>query len=202
VDDASSPDFLTQYWQSLVASSNPRQVFLTQYWAEKPDAYFLVWMMPPGILLSHYPVGPVASPRCVAHSSYYFGGSEVHYAASSSLLIFWDSQLTSDHLTQARAILRPVRPSGRSPNNTAIYAYIPSLLTKNAHESKHIVDSIWTHLSRHGDAHVYHHFTHPLATWEMSPGVGVNLACVSAIHLHHPLLIRTFNYLPSTLLGS
>ncbi|KAJ8585658.1 hypothetical protein M405DRAFT_824612 [Rhizopogon salebrosus TDB-379] len=64
--------------------------------------------MPPGILLSHYPVGPVASPRCVAHSSYYFGGSEVHYAASSSLLIFWDSQLTSDHLTQARAILRPV----------------------------------------------------------------------------------------------
>jgi len=33
----------------------------------------------------------------------------------SSLLIFWDSQLTSDHLTQARATLRPVRPSGRSP---------------------------------------------------------------------------------------
>jgi hypothetical protein len=43
-----------------------------------------------------------------------------------------DSQLTSDHLTQARAILRPVGPSGRSPNNAAIYAYIPSLLTKNA----------------------------------------------------------------------
>ncbi|KAJ8582919.1 hypothetical protein M405DRAFT_829809 [Rhizopogon salebrosus TDB-379] len=67
-------------------------------------------MVPSGILLSHYPVGPVASPRCVARSSYYFGESEVHYAASSSLLIFWDSQLTSDHLTQARAILRPVRP--------------------------------------------------------------------------------------------
>jgi hypothetical protein len=28
-----------------------------------------------------------------------FWGSEVHYAASSSLLIFWDPQLTSDHLT-------------------------------------------------------------------------------------------------------
>jgi hypothetical protein len=146
--------------QSLVASSNSRQVFSPntgqRTWrplsrvddassppptlarfshsilGRGPDAHFLVWMMPPGILLSHYPVGPVASPRCVAHSSYYFGGSEVHYAASSSLLIFWDSQLTSDHLTQARAILRPVRPSGRSPNNAAIYAYTPSLLTKNA----------------------------------------------------------------------
>jgi hypothetical protein len=118
VDDASSP------LQTLARFSHP-------ILGREPDAHFLLWMVPSGILLSHYPVGPVASPRCVARSSYYFGESEVHYAASSSLLIFWDSQLTSDHLTQARAILRPVRPSGRSPNNAAIYAYIPPL-TKNA----------------------------------------------------------------------
>jgi len=34
----------------------------------------------------------------------------------------WDLQITSDHLTQARVTLRPVRPSGHSPNNVAIYA--------------------------------------------------------------------------------
>jgi len=44
----------------------------------------------------------------------------------------WRRCPTLDHLTQARATLRSVRPSGRSPNNAAIYAYIPSLLTKNA----------------------------------------------------------------------
>jgi len=43
----------------------------------------------------------------------------------------WDSQITSDHLTQARATLRPVRPSGHSPSDVAIYAYISSPLTKN-----------------------------------------------------------------------
>jgi hypothetical protein len=79
--------------------------------------------MPPGFLLSRYPIGPVASPRCVARSSYYFWeirGSLCCVIPTPNILGF------AAHLTQARAIFRPVRPSGRSPYNAAIYAYIPS----------------------------------------------------------------------------
>ena len=106
------------------------------------DAHFLLWIAPlphnstrvgdwhPCISLSHYPISPVASPQCIARSTYYFGGSEVYYVVVITPI--WDSQITPDHLTQARATLWPVRPSGRPPNNVAMYAYIPSPLTKNA----------------------------------------------------------------------
>jgi len=55
----------------------------------------------------------------------------------SSLLIFWVSQLTSDHLTQARATLRPVRPSGRSPKqrcNLCIHLFSLRLPHESAHK--------------------------------------------------------------------
>ena len=55
----------------------------------------------------------------------------------SSLLIFWDSQLTSDHLTQARATLRPVRPSGRSPKqccNLCIHLFSLRVPHESAHK--------------------------------------------------------------------
>jgi hypothetical protein len=96
------------------------------------DDHFLMWMMPPGFLLSHYPIGPVASPRCVARSSYYFWEIRGSLRCVFPTPNIWDLQLTSDHLTQARAILKPVRPSGHSPNDAAIYAYIPSPLAKSA----------------------------------------------------------------------
>jgi len=60
----------------------------------------LMWMMPSCILLSNYPTGPVASPRCIAaaaHGSYHFGDLRFTMLCRSSLLIFRDLQLTSDH---------------------------------------------------------------------------------------------------------
>ena len=103
-------------------------------------APLLTWIVPPCILLSNCPTGPVASPRCVAaaHGSYHFGDMRFTTLRRSSLLIFWDPQLTSDHLTQARATLRPVRPSGRSPKqrcNLCIHLF--SL--RVPHESTHKV---------------------------------------------------------------
>ena len=100
----------------------------------------LMWMMPPCILLSNYPTGPVGSPRYVAaaHSSYHFVDPRFTTLRRSSLLIFWDSQPTLDHLTQARATLRPVRPSGRSPKQRCnLCTHLFSL--RVPHESAHKV---------------------------------------------------------------
>ena len=99
----------------------------------------LTWMMPPCILLSNYPTGPVASPRCVAaaHGSYHFGDPRSTMLHCSSLLIFWDSQLTSDHLTQARATLRSVHPSGHSPKqrcNLCIHLFSLRVPHESAHK--------------------------------------------------------------------
>ena len=47
------------------------------------------------------------------------------------------SQLTSDHLTQARATLRPLRPSGRSPKqccNLCIHLFSLRVLHESAHK--------------------------------------------------------------------
>jgi len=113
-----STSHLSNSWQddtSTPRTTSPHADACILMWMMLPPAPLLIWMILPCILLSSYPIGPVDSPRCVARGSYYFGGPEVHYAASSSLLIFWDPKLTSDHLTQARAALKPVRPSGRSP---------------------------------------------------------------------------------------
>ena len=105
----------------------------------------LVWMMHPCILLSHYSLSLVDGAAAALSYTFARGeDASLHLTfllpnwscsltsmrraqllilgdprfttlCRSSLLIFWDSQLTSDHLTQARATLRPVRPSGRSP---------------------------------------------------------------------------------------
>ena len=66
-----------------------------------------------------------------------FWGSEVHYTVSSSLLIFWDPQLTSDHLTQARVTLRPACPSERSPEqccNLCIHLFSLRVPHESAHK--------------------------------------------------------------------
>jgi len=84
----------------------------------------LTWMVP-RILLFNYPTGPVGSPRCVAaaHGSCHFGDPRFTTLRRSSLLIFWDPQITSHRLgpLSGQFVLWGVRP-----NNAAIYAYISS----------------------------------------------------------------------------
>jgi len=131
--------FLTQYWvmnQLREGSTRPPATAAILEWST-PLAWMPTllcgWRRCPTPLLM-WITFPLPNESCSLTSMHrsqqqlFWGIRGVRLVITPNI---WDSQITSDHLTQARATLRPVRPLGHSPNNVAIYAYIPSPLTNN-----------------------------------------------------------------------
>ena len=63
------PTSQSQQFRGGLPTTSPHVDIHLLLWMAPLPTPLLVWMMHPCILLFHYPIGPVASPRCVACSS-------------------------------------------------------------------------------------------------------------------------------------